>query len=62
MSFIIAVYTNEGIVLASDRRITFVETENHGSTKIERIGAHVSNSAVKTFLGTRHTIRFCPSR
>lgn len=50
MSFIIAVYTNEGIVLASDRRTTFVETEIQGSTKIERIGAHVSNSAEKTFL------------
>jgi 20S proteasome alpha/beta subunit len=50
MSFIIAVYTNEGIVLAGDRRTTFVEKKNQGSTKVELIGTHVSNSAEKTFL------------
>ena len=54
MSFIIAVYTNEGMILASDRRITFVETQSDSSTTIQRIGTHVSNSADKTFR--------CPNR
>ncbi len=50
MSFLIAVYVNEGMVLASDRRITYTNTENDGDITIKRIGIHTSNSTDKTFL------------
>ena len=50
MSFLIAVYVNEGMVLASDRRITYTDTENDGDITIKRIGIHTSNSTDKTFL------------
>ena len=50
MSFLIAVYVNEGMVLASDRRLTYTNTENDGDITIKRIGIHTSNSTDKTFL------------
>lgn len=51
MSFIIAVYVNEGIVLASDRRTTYTNTVNTQDGRIiQRIGIHCTNSTDKTFL------------
>ena len=38
MSFLIAVHVNEGIVLASDRRTTYTNTQTCGDTIIQRIG------------------------
>lgn len=49
MSFIIAVYVNEGIVLASDRRITYTNTETKGEKTTVKVGVHTSNSTDKTF-------------
>lgn len=50
MSFLIAVYVNEGMVLASDRRTTYNNKETNGNIIIERLGIHSSNSTDKTFL------------
>lgn len=50
MSFLIAVYVNEGIVLASDRRTTYANTEINGENIIQRIGVHLTNSTDKTFV------------
>lgn len=43
MSFLIAVHVNEGIVLASDRRTTYTNTQTCGDTIIQRIGIHTTN-------------------
>ena len=50
MSFLIAVYVNEGIVLASDRRTTYTNTQTIDNTVIQRIGIHTTNSSEKTFI------------
>ncbi len=51
MSFLIAVYVNEGIVLASDRRTTYTNTQKTpDGTVVKRIGIHTTNSTDKTFL------------
>lgn len=50
MSFLIAVYVNEGIVLASDRRTTYTNTQNLGGNIVRHIGIHTTNSTDKTFL------------
>lgn len=50
MSFLVAVYVNEGIVLASDRRTTYTNTQTQGETTIQRIGIHTTNSTDKTFI------------
>lgn len=50
MSFLIAVYVNEGIVLASDRRTTYNHTETINGTLVQKIGLHTTNSTEKTFL------------
>ena len=50
MSFLIAVHINEGIVLASDRRTTYTNTQVVGDKVIQRIGIHTTNSTDKTFL------------
>ena len=50
MSFLIAVYVNEGIVLASDRRSTYTNTVEIDGRIIQRIGIHTTNSTDKTFL------------
>jgi len=50
MSFLIAVYVNEGIVLASDRRTTYTNTQTIDNKIIQRIGIHTTNSTDKTFL------------
>ena len=50
MSFLVAVYVNEGIVLASDRRSTYTRTESINGFTVQKIGIHVTNSTDKTFL------------
>ena len=50
MSFLIAVHVNEGIVLASDRRTTYTNTQQLGNTIVQRIGIHTTNSTDKTFI------------
>lgn len=50
MSFLIAVYVNEGIVLASDRRSTYSNTVEIEGRIVQRIGIHTTNSTDKTFL------------
>ena len=50
MSFLIAVHVNEGIVLASDRRTTYTNTQQLGDTVVQRIGIHTTNSTDKTFV------------
>lgn len=50
MSFLIAVHVNEGIVLASDRRTTYTNTQSVGDKLIQRIGIHTTNSTDKTFI------------
>lgn len=50
MSFLIAVYVNEGIVLASDRRTTYNRTETINGVVVQKIGLHTTNSTEKTFL------------
>lgn len=50
MSFLIAVYVNEGIVLASDRRTTYTNTQEKDGKIIKRVGIHTTNSTEKTFM------------
>lgn len=50
MSFLISVYVNEGIVLASDRRITYTNTQIINGKLVEKIGIHNSDSTDKTFI------------
>lgn len=50
MSFLIAVYVNEGIVLASDRRTTYSKPDNINGVPVQQIGIHVTNSTDKTFI------------
>lgn len=50
MSFLIAVHVNEGIVLASDRRTTYTNTQTNGDKVIQRIGVHTTNSTEKSFV------------
>lgn len=50
MSFLIAVHVNEGIVLASDRRTTYTNTQTIDNKTVQRIGIHTTNSTDKTFL------------
>ena len=50
MSFLIAVFVNEGIVLASDRRTTYTNTLEHDGIIVKRIGIHSTDSTDKTFI------------
>lgn len=50
MSFIIAVHVNEGIILASDRRITYTNTIEREGTIIKNFGSHTSDSTDKTYI------------
>ena len=50
MSFLIAVHVNEGIVLASDRRTTYNNTQEIDGKIVKRIGVHTTNSTDKTFM------------
>lgn len=51
MSFIIALHIGEGLVMASDSRITYdTTTSNPDGTKTIERGVHFNNSSPKTFL------------
>lgn len=51
MSFIITVYTNEGIIMASDSRTTYTRTITLPDGKIERhFGVQTTDSTYKTFI------------
>lgn len=51
MSFIIALHIGEGLVMASDSRITYnLTTNNADGDKTVQLGAHFSDSYPKTFL------------
>lgn len=51
MSFIIALHIREGLVMASDSRISFTDTINNtDGSKTIKLGAHISDSTQKTFL------------
>lgn len=50
MSFLIVVHVNEGIVLASDRRTTYTNTQSLGGIVVKNIGVHTTNSTDKTFI------------
>ncbi|MFA9424343.1 MAG: hypothetical protein ACERLG_12250 [Sedimentibacter sp.] len=50
MSFIITVHVGEGIVMASDSRITYSRTENISNTVIRNFGVHSTNTTDKTFM------------
>lgn len=50
MSFFIVVHVNEGIVLASDRRTTYTNTQSLGGIVVKNIGVHTTNSTDKTFI------------
>lgn len=50
MSLLIAVYVNEGIVLASDRRTTYSNTQILDGKAIKYFGIHTTNTTDKTFL------------
>lgn len=61
MSFIIALHIGEGLVMASDSRITYNTTTNgvNGSKTVE-LGVHFSNSTPKTFLTSSNVgISYC---
>ena len=50
MSFIITVYTNEGIVMASDSRITYTTTRKlPDGTQEKSIGVQITDTTYKTF-------------
>ena len=51
MSFIITVYTNEGIIMASDSRTTYTNTlKGKDGTVIQRIGVQITDTTYKTFV------------
>ncbi|MCL2342855.1 MAG: hypothetical protein FWC62_03025 [Firmicutes bacterium] len=50
MSFIIAVYVGEGMVLASDSRTTYSNTQTVNGQTIQTIGIHTTNTTDKSFL------------
>lgn len=50
MSFIITVYTNEGIIMASDSRTTYTTTRNLPDGTVEKdIGVQITDTTYKTF-------------
>ena len=51
MSFIITVYTNEGIIMASDSRTTYTRTNTLPDGRIEKsIGVQTTDTIYKTFI------------
>lgn len=50
MSFLIAVHVNEGIVIASDRKTTYTDTQTIGDKVVQRIGIHTTETTDKTFI------------
>lgn len=55
MSFIITVYTSEGIVMASDSRSTYNFTKQLGNGNFETLcGAQITDTTYKTFQCNEH--------
>lgn len=61
MSFVIAIYVKEGIVLASDSRTTFNSTKTLPPQKegdlpsvVNQLGVHISDTNYKSFVTTNH--------
>lgn len=50
MSLIVTVCTSEGLVLASDSRSTYTQTDVRGEKVIVKFGAHYTDTTYKTFL------------
>ena len=50
MSFIITLYVREGIVMASDSRLSLSAKRQQASTEVVQVGVATSDSAYKTFL------------
>lgn len=50
MSLIITVCTSEGIVMASDSRSTYTQTEHRDGKEIVKFGVHYTDTTYKTFL------------
>ena len=52
MSMIVTVFVNEGIVMASDSRMTysFTAKDNKTGAEVHHLGVHTNNSTLKTFL------------
>ncbi|MBR4092200.1 MAG: hypothetical protein IKK28_15325 [Mogibacterium sp.] len=50
MSLIMTVYVNEGIVIASDRRVTYNQTIEGPEINTSFLGVHVSDNNDKTFI------------
>lgn len=50
MSFVIAVHVKEGIVLASDSRVTYSHTSKSGNQTTVKIGIHTTDTTNKIFL------------
>lgn len=61
MSFVIAIYVKEGIVLASDSRTTFStkqtiapQKEGEQASVVNHLGVHISDTNYKTFVTSSH--------
>ncbi|MBI3941571.1 MAG: hypothetical protein HY326_01040 [Chloroflexi bacterium] len=54
MSFVITLYVREGIVMASDSRMTLQATEPKGDQQIVHLAVGMSDYNYKTFLGPNH--------
>ena len=61
MSFVIAIYVKEGIVMASDSRTTFstvekIQPKNEGESPavVNHLGVHVSDTNYKSFVTSNH--------
>lgn len=50
MSFIITVYVNDGIVMASDRRLTYQRNIEKDGKQVTFLGSNITNNTDKTFL------------
>lgn len=53
MSFVITMYVREGIVLASDSRLTLNATSQQGTNQVTQMAVGLSDSNYKTFLADR---------
>ena len=53
MSFIISVFVNEGIVLASDSRTTYNNTRKNGLETFHNYGVYTTDSTDRTFLANQ---------
>ena len=50
MSLIVSIRTGEGVVMASDSRMTTTVMRSAGDVKSQFVGAHFSDTTYKTFM------------